>query len=75
MGPKNIENSASWAEMEEYVDKIGNLKPKHFKHKDLGDIKSFALQEIGTHTENLTSQHEEQKVSFILTLRSLSYRV
>ena len=49
------------AEMEDYVDKLGSIKPKHFKHKDLSDIGKIAMKELGTHTENLSEQQERMR--------------
>ena len=47
--------------MDSYVDQIGDLKPKHFKKKDVGDIKDIALKELGAHTENLAAMDEERR--------------
>ena len=47
--------------MEEYVDKIGDLNKKHFKKKDLDDLAGIALKELGTHTDNLTKLDEERR--------------
>ena len=46
--------------MEDYVDKIGGIKPKHFKNKDLGDIKGIALKELGSQTKHINSLHDER---------------
>lgn len=48
--------------MEDYVDKIGGLKPKHFKHKDIEDIASTVMKELNTHTENLSKMEEERRL-------------
>ena len=48
--------------MEDYVDKIGGLKPKHFKHKDIEDIASTVMKELNTHTENLSKLEEERRL-------------
>ena len=47
--------------MEDYVDKIGGLKPKHFKHKDAGDIKATVMKELGKQTTNITQMEEERR--------------
>ena len=47
--------------MDGYVDQLGDLKPKHFKKKDMDDIKDIALKELGTHTQNLTELDQERR--------------
>ena len=47
--------------MEDYVDKLGGIKAKHFKHKDAEDIKDAVLGELNIHTKNLSELDEERR--------------
>jgi hypothetical protein len=50
--------------MDEYVDQVGDLSKKDFKHKDIGDIKDTVLKELGIHTDKITQITEDRKVGW-----------